>query len=401
MNAHESPWVVSNIKLAGVLTRAPALRPVLFRLARLAFEKKRIPETFTVRDLSYTDIAELNHFFGAIGSPNPDGSYCATMMPWMKKPEFWAPSFKFFGLVREEKEDLNVFADRLMLAHPKLKRQIYCAVRSTPINRFLAKPKNRELWRTLLLGVAKERLSGFTEPITLSQLGSRIFNDSKILRSGPLRQQLYYLLLVDSGRDIGERELLATYGITDNPYTSLVTVFAPFVFTNDRGEEFDFPLRLYKCGIAATLNAETVAHIKSVRWCHKERILVTSENAAPFARYVAAKRPCLYTEGYPNFAVQALLDCLSEDRVEAEHAGDADFDGLRIAGMIGKLLPVRRCYAAEILEHPDDVPGIPLTEDEFNRTKTLVTTFPNMPYADAIRRIVERRCWYEQEAFPL
>lgn len=186
MNERESPWIISNIELAGVLTRAPALRPVLLRLARLAFEKKRIPETFTVRDLSYTDIAELNHFLGAVGSPNPDGSYCATMMPWMKKPEFWAPSFKFFGLVREEKEDLKVFADRLTLAHPELSDIIHHAMHSTAITRFLAKPKNRELWRTLLLGVAKERLSGFTEPITLSQLGSRIFNDSKILRTGPL-----------------------------------------------------------------------------------------------------------------------------------------------------------------------------------------------------------------------
>ena len=354
-----------------------------------------------MRDLSYTDIAELNHFLGAVGSPNPDGSYCATMMPWMKKPEFWAPSFKFFGLVREEKEDLKVFADRLTLAHPELSDIIHHAMHSTAITRFLAKPKNRELWRTLLLGVAKERLSGFTEPITLSQLGSRIFNDSKILRTGPLRQQLYYLLTVHSGCDIDERELFAMYDITDNPYTSLVTVFAPFVFTNDRGEEFDFPLRLYKCGIAVTLNAETVAHIKSVRWCHKERVLVTSENAAPFARYVAAKRPCLYTEGYPNYAVQSLLSLLAQEHLEVEHAGDADFDGLRIACLLGQFVPMRRCYAAEILENPGDVPGIPLTEDEFNRTKTLVTTFPNMPYADAIRRIVERRCWYEQEAFPL
>ena len=41
-------------------------------------------------------------------------------------------------------------------------------------------------------------------------------------------------------------------------------------------------------------------------------LAATSENTAPFARYVAAGRPALYTEGYPNYAVQRLLRALGE-----------------------------------------------------------------------------------------
>ncbi len=129
--------------------------------------------------------------------------------------------------------------------------------------------------------------------------------------------------------------------------------------------------------------------------------MITSENAAPFARYVAAGRPALYTEGYPNYFVQRLLRALGEMGVTAEHAGDADFDGFRIATREARCLPVGRVVASEIVRNPGGIVGIPLTEAQQTRARRFLTAFPQMPYAEEVSIMLNNGCWYEQESFPL
>lgn len=169
----------------------------------------------------------------------------------------------------------------------------------------------------------------------------------------------------------------------------------------DAGETFDFPLRLFVAGQACTLSSETVGRIRSVEWRGENRSLITSENAAPFARYVAARRPALYTEGYPNYAAQRLLRALGKADVTAEHAGDADLDGFRIAAFVGRCLPVRRVIAAEIVRHPGEIVGIPLTEAQRTRAQRFSAKSPQTPYAGDISILLNNGRWYEQESFPL
>ena len=161
------------------------------------------------------------------------------------------------------------------------------------------------------------------------------------------------------------------------------------------------PARLFEAGQATTLSGETVAHVRAVEWRGRDPFLVTSENAAPFARLVAAKRPALYTEGYPNGTVQRFLQAIGDAGVEAEHAGDADFDGFRIADMIGRRLPLRRVVAAEVVRNPRGLDGIPLTAAQTARARRFLEKSPKMPYAEEIALLLARGCWYEQEAFPL
>ena len=72
---------------------------------------------------------------------------------------------------------------------------------------------------------------------------------------------------------------------------------------------------------------------------------------------------------------------LGKADVTAEHAGDADLDGFRIAAFVGRCLPVRRVIAAEIVRHPGEIVGIPLTEAQQTRARRFLTAFPQMPYA--------------------
>jgi len=390
--------------VVAVLETAPALRPLLTRFARAAAKGKRLPESFSARGLDYEAQRRLDHLLGTVTMRNGDGLVYGNVLPPLRDSTAWQ---NVLDLLLSEKElapkpeSVEDFFQKLHWRFPEHGLMLESLATAPEVRHFLSKIQNRKLWLELLRNVLQYVTDGVAEPTTLSQLGSDWLNDSKALRSGALRRQLYLMLVADSGRLVDERETFGTYGIFDNPYTSFVSVFAPFAFTTDDGRVFDFPHKLFKGGMVAMLPSETVQRIRKVEWFGKTKSLVTSENAAPFARYVAAGRPCLYTEGYPNFAVQRLLGELGEVGVSAEHAGDADLDGLVIARMVSRILPVTRVMAVEIAENPDGVPGIALADEQRDRLADYVECFPEMEHVPAMRKLLERGCWYEQEAFPL
>jgi len=390
--------------VAAVLEKAPALRPLLTRFARAAAKGKRLPETFSARGLDYEAQRHLDRLLGTVTVRNGDGLVYGNVLPSLREPSVWQSVLDLLLSAKElapKPESVEDFFQKLHWRFPEHELVLMSLATAPEVRHFLSKMQNRKLWLELLCNVWQYVADGVAEPTTLSQLGSDWFNDSKALRSGSLRRQLYQMLAAHSGRLIDEREVFGTYGIFDNPYTSFVSVFAPFAFTTDDGRVFDFPHKLFKGGMVAMLPSETVQRIRKVEWFGKTKSLVTSENAAPFARCVAAGRPCLYTEGYPNFAVQRLLEKFGESGVSAEHAGDADLDGLVIARMIARILPVTRVWAVEVVENPGDVPGIALTDEQRDRMADYVERFPEIDHVPVLRKLLERGCWYEQEAFPL
>ncbi len=380
-----------------------SLRPFLDRMAKRVLQGKPLPAHFMVRDLDYAAQGELERFLGTPLMRKADGTVSGVFPPHWRDPLAWQDVISALGLARDNdvKESAETFLTRLAWCVPEARTLIDALQKMPEVMRFLRNSTHREPWKRLFQGVLDFTREGITEPMTLSLLGSRWLNDSKSLRTGPLRRQLALMLSAWGERDIDERTLFGTYGIIENPYTSFVTFFAPLVFMTDAGETFDFPLRLFVAGQACTLSSETVGRIRSVEWRGENRSLITSENAAPFARYVAARRPALYTEGYPNYAVQRLLRALGEVGVTADHAGDADFDGFRIAARVGRCLPVGRVVASEIVRNLDGIVGIPLTEAQQTRARRFLTAFPQMPYAEEVSILLNTGCWYEQESFPL
>lgn len=380
-----------------------SLRPFLDRMAKRVLQGKPLPAHFMVRDLDYAAQGELERFLGTPLMRKADGTVSGVFPPHWRDPLAWQDVISALGLARDNdvKESAETFLTRLAWRVPEARTLIDALQKMPEVMRFLRNSTHREPWKRLFRGVLDFTREGITEPMTLSLLGSRWLNDSKSLRTGPLRRQLALMLSAWGERDIDERTLFGTYGIIENPYTSFVTFFAPLVFMTDAGETFDFPLRLFVAGQACTLSSETVGRIRSVEWRGENRSLITSENAAPFARYVAARRPALYTEGYPNYAAQRLLRALGKADVTAEHAGDADLDGFRIAAFVGRCLPVRRVIAAEIVRHPGEIVGIPLTEAQRTRAQRFSAKSPQTPYAGDISILLNNGRWYEQESFPL
>ena len=178
-----------------------------------------------------------------------------------------------------------------------------------------------------------------------------------------------------------------------------VTVFAPFTFTTVEGAYFDFPLRMFEAGLVCQFPAETAVAIDRIHWRGESKTIVTSENAAPLVAFAQDQVPVLYTEGYPNLAVLKVMTNLAEEGLVAEHWGDADLDGLKIAALVEGNMPGSRIVAREILADPKRLKGIPLTPSQAARIDRFLTLHPDFKYADSVRLIRERGCWYEQEGF--
>lgn len=235
-------------------------------------------------------------------------------------------------------------------------------------------------------------------PTTLSQAGADILGDSKALRTGILREVFLRVLSAVAGADDeeGVRDVFPRFGIEENPFTSSVTVFAPFSFTLESGEEFDHPVRLFHAGLAVQLPRQTVLRMHEVRLEDGFRRLVTSENAAPFERMVRAGVPCLYTEGYPNAAVVHLLKQFAQAGAAVDHDGDGDLDGFLIADRVSNAIPVVRVLADDVAD-ADGIPRRSVSGRVRQRWEAYLATHGDFAHARAIRLALERG-WVEQES---
>ena len=269
------------------------------------------------------------------------------------------------------------------------------------VSRFVQRgeAESREFLRLLEWAVGRIDGDAASAPTTLSQVGSDVFGDSKSVRSGARRAVLERIASAVAGMD-GEcdaRDALARLGVEENPFTSSVTVFAPFSFSLETGEAFDHPARMFRAGLAVQLPRQTVLRIREVRLADGCTRIMTSENAAPFERSVRAGIPCLYTEGYPNVAVSRLLALFAAQGVVADHAGDGDLDGFIIADRVAEAIPVGRVVADELADS-DSVSRRPVTPSTRKRWEAYLAAHCDFAHARSIRIAMERG-WTEQESY--
>lgn len=397
--------MIDSKSVVDLLEEVPSLRPLFLRWARAAVKGRRLPESFTGPAIDFEAQRRLEALLKTRTGRTGDGKVFGTLLPMLREPSAWLEVAAALGVdepVQEKAEPVETFLLRLAWQYPAAGFALETLGESSEVVRHLSDPGNRPNWKRLFASVLQmtQHLPG--RLMTLSQLGADWFNDSKILRSGPLRRQLVLIVAAFARRaSDDEKEVLASLGIEANPYTSAVTVFAPFGFWLDDGMYFDFPLQLYRKGLVCQLPAETVLRIARIDWHGSAQEIATSENAAPLLRFVEAGRPVLYTEGYPNYAVLILMRCLFEQGIVAEHWGDADLDGLNIAALVQDNMPGSRVVATEVIAASGGVPGIPLTDAQRERLVRFVESNPECPFGDSLRMLLARGCWYEQESFLL
>lgn len=397
---------VSEEAARAALEKAPELKPLLMRFARKALKGQPVPRSFTGDVYSYETQQLLERLLHTGTGRTSDGKVYGTILDFMREPSHWRGLIRALGLEGETvpKDPVSDLMTRLTWQYPQLKEDIDFLATLDVVKQFLRKPEGRQKWKVLFERACAliEETDETRTPTTLSQLGSDWFNDSKCLRSGPLYGQLVTILAVFGNMSASDRAVLEAFRIYDNPYTRSVLCFAPFAFTTRDGQYFDFPRRLFEAGLACQLPVQTVAQIVSITWEGVGKKIVTSENAAPLVRFVQAKTPFVYTEGYPNSAVMNLLKVFAQAELKAIHYGDTDLDGFLIAAHVGLVIPLDRVVAEEIIRQPGQLKGIPLTAEQMKDVNDCIESYPaDWPLQGALKRIRELGCWYEQEAFPL
>lgn len=392
---------IEQANVLNLLSAAPKLRPLVMRWARMAARGEWLPATFSAVDLGYDDQRALERFLHATTARTRSGRFSGVVPEELRDPAAWKMVMESLGLAENvDKESTEDFLSRLQWQIPEAREAIAEFKNMPEVVRHLADAANRQAWQELFASAWNhlQRKKGRTT--TLSQLGSDWFNDSKILRSGSLRRQLVLILSTISGVSADdERSVLAEAGIEENPYTSSVVVSAPFTFRLKDGTRFDYPMKFFMKRLVCQLPLETVREIDSIWWEGYDNLVTTCENAAPIARYVEDRSPVVYTEGYPNLAVQRLLKLFAKYGLAAVHMGDADLDGFRIAATVDRCIPVTRVGAAEVIADPRRLKGIPLADAQASRIDRFLEQHPDFKYANSVRLIRERGCWYEQEGF--
>ncbi len=392
-------------RISAAVGRAPGVRPVLRKLADKVARGVALPARFSVGELGYAAQRELEGLLGIVGNRTSTGRVSFPLPDELREPSAWHEVIAFFRLVRgDDVGDEDVFK-RLKLLLPETAEALDLLAGREDVARFVADRENGRDWMRLFRHVVEKRLlRDDSSAITLSQLGSDCFGDSKKLRTGALRRQLAQILGVFGDMDpLDERAVFARFGIVDNPYTTSVTVFAPFVIQCCNGKTFDFPYLLFRQGLACQLPLETISTITHLEWRREsDPLITTSENAAPFAGLVKRGIPCLYTEGYPNTCVTGLLSLFHASGVRCVHEGDADLDGFRIAGEVAKNIHLERVVAADALSFAvkNDFPvGISLTDAQRSRAEAFLAENPDFESAGAIRKMLDWGRWVEQESF--
>jgi len=399
----------------------PVFRDALRRIAKKAVDGKTMPARMK---LAPSGSPALRRRF-ACQLPQAeivegrDGAVYALFPEWAREPSTWTDLARFLGIAgtaaadAEARRTADRRADaafkRAALLAPDAGLAVRALAANDSVRRFVRQDDESASVFIKLVRGAVQRI-GASDPATLSQLGSDWFGDSKALRSGTLRAQLAHVLraLADEAPETPEADLLARFGIEENPYTSHVVAFVPFVYyapdEPHGGEEMmDYPWRLFNRGEACVLPLETVRRMRRVEILSPRHgsdctLLVTSENAAPFRSLVAGLVPAVYTEGYPNFAVQRLLRLFAQAGLRAEHAGDGDLDGYRIADLVAKCIPVDRIVADNV--RSEGLPRRPLTDSQRTRLDGWLSSHADSPHVPALKEVVEFG-WLEQESFPL
>ena len=383
------------------LEREPELKPHLERLARKFVRTGAIPRTFTF-NLGTDPIAVRRALEFLFAGGRRTGDKLIVQLPErLRTTEALRALADLLNVVPDETSVTKGEADlakallRQKLLHPGCADLIDAIEASGELARFFRRQTQAEAALNGLLR-AVERLQNNRSPITLSQLGADVLQDSKALRAGALRSLLVTLLVtLDQTEDDDPAQVLARFGVIDNPYTTLALLYGPVAYVDASGRVWDWPAHLHAAGQAAALTWAQVQEMRALHLTSPSAVVITSENAAPFHQLVERREAaiCVYTEGYPNSAVMHVLSLLAQAGLRARHWGDTDLDGLRIAACIARAIPVEL-----VREDAASFAGrrIPLSEAQRQRAEAYLATHPDFIYRDALAETL-RHGWLEQE----
>jgi len=385
------------------LAKNPEFRPWLERLARHAVEGGLMPSEVTLGDVPKDrSLREAVQELLGRGCREAQGRLKVRLDEPLREAQQWQPLAEALGLhAKALQAESSVAAQskavfrKLLLQFPEEALLIETMRNEDSIRRFIRSRAAHALDVFFPLMEALRLLRSNSSSMTLSELGTRVFNDSKALRSGPPRQLLERLLRLDSDRpEAASSELLSLYGLIENPYTTHVVLFAPLAYCTKDDVWLEWPATLFQRGEAAILSWEAVRNMKAVRLTQPCPAIVTSENSAPFHRLVERGISSLYTEGYPNLAVKTLLRYLAKARVVAHHWGDTDLDGYRIADQIARCIPLTFYVPPSHAQ----VNPISLDSKQCQRLETFISSHPDFSYLAHLQKTLLNG-WIEQEQF--
>jgi len=348
------------------LREIPELKPYLLKIAKKWATGSSLPTRMTLGPEPKEPAVRsaLSRIFGSLHARN--GNVVVTIPEELREESVIQPLAAQFGLLKKQRvvpADLRPVFQRLELLFPTLGNATNWLKTAPEVTRFL-KRSNETVLRQLLETV--QFLQPLETCITLSKLGSLHFNDSKILRSGTVRNLLERLLLAVAGEPDhpeSRHEILSRFNIIDNPATTLVTVFGSLQIIRN-GTVENWIADRFQHGEPVTLNGFNLDGMDAIRVSSETKTVITSENAAPFHELVIEQPEAivLYTAGYPNAEVCRLLRLCSEAGLRCMHWGDSDPSGLRIAEQVNRCIPTQlyRCGIADLKKRQFDLK--PLTE---------------------------------------
>ncbi len=392
------------------------LKNVLSKIARRYQQRGKISGVMKVgTSLDHKKLQILHNFFGItpIRINNKDEVRLHFDLALENTPESeWIEKinphlgYTLQAVVKEDhSEAITTLITRLKLAFPDLKAITEGLSASQDDLRRMFKNETKQCVTEFCFQAAE--LAHFLlqnkTPITISELGARFFNNSKLLRQGEARHMiLRWLNLYCPGLDkvANEDQIWATYHVYHDRLTVNGVIYGPIVYTKN-GKEFDWILKLYEQGEAATISWGNLQGIEKIQWSGRDDNppdLICCENEAPFSQLMRQKDDdcILFTSGFPGSGVCKIYELLAPKAASCCHWGDTDPNGLHIASILHSIYPLRlfRCDIETLKQHAQHL--LPLSQKQEQRAETLLQNNRRFPFRDELLYTLENG-WLEQE----
>jgi len=393
------------------------LHTVLNKIARRYSKRGKLSGRMKLGTaLDHPTLARIHHFFGVapLRINNKEETHLdfdrllneATQAQWLKRISRRLGRPLQVAQSRSTEQEASVIISRLRLAFPQL----------AMLTGRLADPQSctHDLFFSLLKQKDAQTLTDLAfqtahalvfllsnhDPITISELVARFFEDSKALRQGETRHLIIDWVACCYGLDQDEdAHIWSQVHVYHDRLTVNAVIYGPIIYKK-KGIRFDWIARLYQQGEPATLSWSNLAGIEEM-FCTEAIAtprLITCENEAPFSRLVREKgRDCLlFTSGFPNSAVNKLYALLGPRASDCLHWGDTDPNGLYIASLLYAIHPLSlyRCDRATIKRHTEHL--LPLSVRQRERAQTILNTIEAFPFPDELACTLASG-WMEQE----
>ena len=400
-----------------MLQKTDFLLEVLSKVARRYNLKGRLSGVMKVGSSLSTDhLHQLHNFFGIapirVNSRNEVRIHFDIALNNDPEP-IWIENISVYlgyrlrpGTKTDSAEFSNTLLSRLQLAFPELKTLVKQLQKSpADLQRILS--NNSEQESTEIFFRVAETVSFLLKnqtPVTISELGARFFNNSKILRQGEIRNLLLRWVNVycpDVERAENEEQIWATYHVYHDRLTVNAVVYGPIIYTKN-DQTFDWIFKLYQQGEAATISWSNLQNIEKMQWmgCKENSPnLICCENEAPFSQLMREQSGdiILFTSGFPGSAVRKIFEMLAPRASSCYHWGDTDPNGLRIAYILHSTYPLQlyRCDITTLKQHEKYL--LPLLEKQKKVAQEILKD-DKFPFKQELLFTL-RKGWLEQESW--